>query len=469
MRVSVADFVARKNHPVAPKVVLPLPEVLIGIEVEVDQDSSTRAVFPREYGPEWSRKTDGSLREGYEFVLASPLNGQHLVDAIYKLFTEPTKMYRTYTGSTHIHINMMDDVDVEALRVMALMAYAFEGLLYYVGDNTRQWCGYANRLISAPSEVLETIVAGNNGRSFRYATDSAGRYYGLNLQALQKFGTVEFRYFPTAESAEELLSWVKLVQTFKKAAIEIGTITNLINTLSTKEGYNRFVEEYFAEHLDSVQAVCDYRKIKSLMSKAMIIASTQRVPKSATYDKDLLLSRFGGLLNTELKVKKVPVPKYHIHTSGRVAPDARPLRERDVAEFGSDSITMLMHSNDQLYVAYVPSWNPVAIEWLNVSDVLSEDPAQLEVVRVVVADILETQELNPRQRSYLAVAQTHINIERRGGQGGAVYALLDQPDPLPTFEGEDNVVEVDAGYEEEYHESDEYPDQDPDYDEEDDE
>lgn len=372
MSLTVANFLSRKDFISVnvDSVSLPLPNTLMGIEVEVDQDSSTDILFPENYEPEWSKKHDGSLRNGYEYVLSAPMMGQHLVNTIYKLYAEPARLQRTYTGSTHIHINMMDGVSVEALRTLVLLSYAFESLLYYVGDNTRQWCGFANRLISAPSDVLETIIKGNSGTAFRRATDRAGRYYGLNLDALNKYGTVEFRYFPTAESAEELLSWVKLVQLFKKAAMEVGTINNLIDKLSDKESYNTFVTTYFSDYSDAVAASADYRKVKSLMAKAMVIASAARTPK-LEWDVTRLRHKFGKLLGGD-SVVDVTVPPVHVVVTDGAVPSASTLVRTGVAELGPSAKTFLIYRGG-IYLAYSDSgYTP---EWIHLTDIVYRNQA----------------------------------------------------------------------------------------------
>lgn len=365
MSVTVAEFVQRRNHTTtaAPAVVLPLPGTLMGVEVEVDNDGSHDDIsLPDNYSPEWSRKHDGSLSNGYEYVLAAPLKGQGLVDAVYKLYESPTTVYRTYTGSTHIHVNMMDGVSVDALRTMVLLSYAFESLLYYVGDNTRQWCGYANRLTSAPSEVLESIINGSDGSRFLRATSDAGRYYGLNLTALNKYGTVEFRYFPTAESAEELLGWIKLVQNFKRASIEIGSMEALITTLSTKEGYTTFISEYFPDNLDEVLASCEYKKVKALMSKALIIATAAKPSTYRTWDTNKIKDRYSKLIT----ISNSAGTKFNLYVtlSGSPAPSAVLARQDDIHTLGEDSITLLLHTNGELYYAMHADWSSSAYDWL---------------------------------------------------------------------------------------------------------
>lgn len=277
-----------------PEVEFPLQEQMVGLELEVDRDSgkASATVFPVNYMPQWQQKRDGSLSNGYEYVLATPLAGQDLADAVHQLFSGDTKVFRTYTGSTHIHLNMLDGTTLENLQALALLTYAMEGLLYYVGDNSRQWCGYANRMTGAPHAVLENILGPSVARTgLRRALNNAGRYYGLNLAALDKYGTVEFRYFPTATSAEEMLSWVKLVQQIKKAACDMGSVKNVLDTLSDKSKYNDFVSTYLSEHAEAVEASCPYGKVKILANKALVIANVARTG-SATWNKQVLSDVF---------------------------------------------------------------------------------------------------------------------------------------------------------------------------------
>lgn len=368
---NLASFMGRRDFVKRPypKVTLPLPDTYMGIEVEVDQDASTRntTVFPEDYRPEWTQKLDGSLSSGYEYVLTAPLAGDALVEAVYKLYEAPVRVHRTYTGSTHIHINMMDGTSVDALRTLLLIGYAFEPLLYYVGDNTRQWCGYANRLTGAPSEMLESILGATvNASIFRRSTERAGRYYGMNLDALRKYGTVEFRYFPTATSAEELMKWIKLVQNFKRAATTIGSVDALIEKLKDKSGYNEFVEEYFADVLEEVNAVTEFARVKALMSKALIIAGTQARERGA-YNYDKLIEKYAKRLTRP--TKKLEKSKFVYVFVARNSPV--PLaRDHGSEELG---ITAFMYYENQgIYYSRKAEWSN-NVEWHNISDIVYED------------------------------------------------------------------------------------------------
>lgn len=343
---TIASIVGRRDwipaHAPAVQWTFPLPEQYVGVELEVDRDSSNAdsTVFPddRLLGFTWQRKSDGSLASGYEYVLRSPLAGKPLADAVFKLFSGETRVYRTYTGSTHIHLDMTDGVPVEVLKVLLLMTYAFEPYLYAVGDITRQWCGYANRLVAAPSDVLEAILGSDDLRNFNRAVEDAGRYYGLNLCALSKYGSVEFRYFPTAESPEELLYWINLCQKFKKAAVEIGTVDKLLEMVKSKEGYNEMLDTYFGSDADGMRKECPYSRVRSLMQKALIIARTTGHEPSS-YRMAVISNRFRNVL-TKYGYQAPPEPDrdttdstsvrvYFMRASDDSPPNAQSLYEQE--------------------------------------------------------------------------------------------------------------------------------------------
>ena len=49
-------------------------------------------------------------------------------------------------------------------------------------------------------------------RSVRAFSDYVNdRYYGTNLCALQKYGTIEFRYHSGTVDAEKIIAWVRIL------------------------------------------------------------------------------------------------------------------------------------------------------------------------------------------------------------------------------------------------------------------
>jgi hypothetical protein len=279
-----------KKEDNSKRYVFPLPDQLIGLEVEVDTPERNERIlaefrWPEQYAPYWNKTRDGSLRNGSEYVLAAPMAGNMLSDAVCKLFAGGTSIFRTTTGSTHIHVDMLeDDTPIACVQVLVLLLFMLEGAIFAACDPGREWCGYTNKLSSAPDALLGAILNCDLNESPDSFIDAIagqqasliGRYYGLNLQALHKYGSVEFRYFPTATSADELASWVTMVQMFKKAALDIGTVSNLQEVVENESRYNDLIATYFGPWLDAFMKEVPHYKAVGSFQKALATAASQQ-------------------------------------------------------------------------------------------------------------------------------------------------------------------------------------------------
>jgi hypothetical protein len=202
----------------------PAPAQFIGVEIELEGQSNKEIRVHNENGqPFWVQHQDGSLRGGVEFVLSQPMMGSTLKEAIHYWF----RTFKTYNDSPrtsiHVHINMLQDEEsLEGLRNMLVLYYMFEDVFFAIADENRKWNGYCNPFEDDPPEVLQAFmradepqtIARNWGRGDR----GGDRYYGLNLLALGRFGTLEFRHMPLIRDEERLFDWIKLIMELKLAA-----------------------------------------------------------------------------------------------------------------------------------------------------------------------------------------------------------------------------------------------------------
>ena len=278
----------------------PLPDTDMGIEVEVERDDTTQ--LPSSLLM-WRTTRDGSLVNGVEYVLSRPMYGNDLRAAINELF-RGSVFTRSLTGSTHIHMNMLeDDVSTETLRTMVMLVYALEPMLYAAGDPSREWCGYANRLMAGPDSIIAEVMRDDiSSERFQEVysrnTSQFGRYYGLNMAALLDYGSLEFRYFPTATSEEELLNWVELVQTFRKAAQSIGSRSALTDIMEEESMFNDMLNKYFGKWQHLFESLGKHSEVRGNYRKALITARvTQPDRYSAFRPIDVLGNgRFSNLL-----------------------------------------------------------------------------------------------------------------------------------------------------------------------------
>lgn len=203
----------------------PIPDQFVGIEIELEGQSSREVRAHRDNGrPFWAEHEDGSLRGGIEYVLAQPTMGNTLKEAIQYFFRNFKTFSESPRTSIHVHLNMLQESEtLEGLKNMVVLYYMFENAFFVIADENRKWNGYCNPFEDNPPEILTTLLGVQDVESVRNALIlSAGRntnrYYGLNINALQKYGTLEFRHLPLLREEERLFSWIKLLMELKRAA-----------------------------------------------------------------------------------------------------------------------------------------------------------------------------------------------------------------------------------------------------------
>lgn len=225
------NAVLRRNPIASPREssFWPIPNQYIGLEIETEgMPGSSMSLFESSRQPWWTTHQDASLRNnGVEFVLSNPTMGEDLdraIDFFYSTFSRPwSASGRT---STHIHLNMQQEEDTtEVLRALVALYYALEPAFFASVSEDRKWSGYCNELDARGMECLTGLYT-NGDAQIRNWYDSVnilsrtpgGRYYGFNIAALLKYGTIEFRHFPCATTRQQLVDYVFLVMEMKRAA-----------------------------------------------------------------------------------------------------------------------------------------------------------------------------------------------------------------------------------------------------------
>lgn len=232
----------------------PLASELIGIEIETEDfrgdELATR--------PEWVTHQDGSLRNGTEFVLASPLGGKQLTAAISKFFNSGYKYNMSERTSVHVHVNASDNMTVDQFRNMFIIMYLIEPAIFRWADENRKWCGYCSPLTDLEPERIAGILAeqdDNNKALYKAVgggpqrTDRVDpdRYYGFNIKAYARHGTVEFRYFPCTKEEKMVVDWVKFAMCVKRAAVAAPEPQDFLRSLSTRTLLEAFIDNAFPE------------------------------------------------------------------------------------------------------------------------------------------------------------------------------------------------------------------------------
>lgn len=307
MSTTVASVFGRRHRSLVDEdIFVPWPDQkqLIGIEIEAELLSGyNRAQFPPNHLRYWTRDGDGSLINGSEFKLTHPVAGSQLAAAIREFFSPEVRLLTSITSGTHIHLNMDEETTpITAVQTLAALVFTIEPAIYNIADVGRKWGGFTNPMDSAPPALFGALFypeMENSPRALLRLCESnrAYKYYGLNVQTLGSYGTMEFRYFPTATSGEQLTDWVMLVQSIKLAALRFHSLDEMLVALSDEESYVELLTTHLAAWSDRIltavpHATCvrRLRQLKSMAATGMnggLLGASMgpAVYRNAKYDK----------------------------------------------------------------------------------------------------------------------------------------------------------------------------------------
>lgn len=200
-----------------------LSNQFVGVEIEIESFSRRQVNNLLDTSGLWVEKEDHSLRGGTELVLGSPLMGVDLRQAITEFFSCVTNYSTGPRTSVHVHLNMRQEEDtLEVLRNLCLLYFIYEDAFFQMSDPERKWCSYCHPFEECPPEPLVRILRGESLDEilsiFERTQGNTARYYGLNLYALLRYGTVEFRHMSGTRDEAHLLRWINLLMELKKAA-----------------------------------------------------------------------------------------------------------------------------------------------------------------------------------------------------------------------------------------------------------
>ena len=225
---------------------LVLPKNFMGVEVELENINPSRnGSLP----PSWRTVGDGSLRgDGMEFVLREPMFGQDLVEALQGLYEHLGKKQKNFRISerTGIHLHMdMRECSMEEVRKFLLVYTVMERLLFKYSGITREQSIFCIPIHKSEYYLDMYHMLGQRGSTVHSFLQRYHRYASLNLNALLRFGSVEFRHMPTSSDVGEIIRWINVVQSIKK--FTSSTSLTGLSLLARIEKYDpvALIEEVF--------------------------------------------------------------------------------------------------------------------------------------------------------------------------------------------------------------------------------
>lgn len=211
---------------------------LVGIEIECEGNHFNKDnLFLKKNG--WSYHQDHSLRgeDNAEYVFPQPTGFDEARQRVKWLFQmledEGTILDESNRTSVHVHLN--------AQEFFANRLVAFCGLWFIVEEILTEWCGdhrvgnlFCLRAKDAPNIVSTLKQQVRN--SFSKGFNDHFHYAALNLNALNKFGSIEIRTMRGARDPEIILVWLDILERIYNLSAEFPDPRDIPPLLSGSGG-----------------------------------------------------------------------------------------------------------------------------------------------------------------------------------------------------------------------------------------
>jgi len=239
---------------------LNLPEVLgeIGLEIEIE---GRHLQFQRETHKDWEMKGDGSLRgnEAIEYVLPGPISRDQVRGKLGELMDKltekhvPARIEPSDRCGVHVHVNCQQNTFQEVINHICLYFIVEDILLAYCGES-REGNFYCLRAKDAEYLIarLEQAILHSDIQRIWEEGDNC-RYAGMNMTALDKFGSLEFRSLLTPKDFTEVSVWVDLLLKIKDRALHYQNPKHMVEALSMS-GPVAFFNNIFGYELGALLA-----------------------------------------------------------------------------------------------------------------------------------------------------------------------------------------------------------------------
>ncbi len=267
----------KKDMPGVPG---PKHKILYGVEVEAEFKEPPR--IPD--ADMWMMKRDPSLRGLYsaEFVSYKPFNRKQTEKNLHYLWglMRDCSMVDTVRAATHLHVNMTGASPLYLANVLT-MYYLVEDTVVKYGCGTGRFgnlfCLTGSQCVETPARVINMF----NGAYLKVdrAVEEYHKYAALNLSALNKFGTLEFRALRTpVEGPESILEIIALFSKILVLSRRYEHPSDIVSELS-QQGAEKFVEFLLPKKIkENMESHVDFEDIREglLISQHIAYNSVER-------------------------------------------------------------------------------------------------------------------------------------------------------------------------------------------------
>lgn len=227
----------------------------VGIEIEVEGRNIPGTIGSSRNKRYWRTERDGSLRgESAEYVLKEPIPRSEVDAALTSLYTafqaNQAAFDDTGRAGVHVHVNVRD-LNKDQVFAFILLYLVFERVLVQYCGKEREGNLFCLRAIDA--EYLMCLIRKGilEDTLELFHTDDI-RYASINLNALAKYGSLEFRGMRSPVEQEVVDTWTQLLLKVKDASTMYADPSTIVMGVSQAGGYE-FARSVFGDLVDELE------------------------------------------------------------------------------------------------------------------------------------------------------------------------------------------------------------------------
>lgn len=194
-----------------------MPDIRSGyVGIEVELEGRLRVAEGR---TSWDVKEDHSLRNGgLEFVLrtpSDPIKIPSYIEELKKILSR-SSIQPSLRTSIHVHVCVLG-YTLRSLYSLLMLYWVFENILVRINGKEREGNLHCLRLTDCES-LMDNAMQELNEWPFLKNSSNELRYAALNLAALVKFGSVEYRFMALTPNLDDVEMWSSGLARFSQIA-----------------------------------------------------------------------------------------------------------------------------------------------------------------------------------------------------------------------------------------------------------
>lgn len=221
----------------------------------------------RVWDKSWKGVVDGSLRNfGVEYIVKAPHSYEGILHAIDEFHheTKGIPFIEDAPGtSVHVHVNMQSEEILTLCTMITLWTLLENVLVEYCGEGRR------SNLFARPVRVSEGNLQIYQSMITRYMNDQKGaflfsegqtKYSALNVQPLDKLGSIEFRTLRGTTDPEILKGWVTILNDLLvySRGHKPSDVLRLYNSGGPEGVLSILSDRSFLSSIDNIEARIDH-------------------------------------------------------------------------------------------------------------------------------------------------------------------------------------------------------------------